>query len=112
MSTTTTETTTTIAERGESTTYDTATGDILQTWMKSRDKYGRTNYTLNRWDDAPRRGAVGVVVRLPKAAVEHYHRGTPYLVNAWGRGDDGRGLVTYARTLAEAKARLEAQTAA
>lgn len=65
-------------------------------FYKSRDKYGRTVHELS--------GARGVVVRLPKVAIE---RGSlPYLINAWGQGPDGRGLVSYANTLKEAKARL------
>lgn len=68
----------------------------MNNFFKIRDRYGRTIHELS--------GGRGVVVRLPKVAIENGK--LPYLINAWGQGPDGLGLVSYANTLKEAKTRL------
>jgi len=76
-------------------------------WHRGTDKYGRpVHYLL---DD---HGTRGVVVRLPKTAWGS-HDGCKYLVNDWtadktNYAPDAAHGVTYAYSLREGKARLEA----
>jgi len=58
-------------------------------WIKSRDKYGRTNYILK--DGAV---TVGVLVKLPRAYTQEY--GHSHLFNWWaGPKIQGRNIVQY-----------------
>lgn len=73
-------------------------GMTTTTWLRYRDDYGRSAHRLQRPDHT----VVGVVVKLPH--VQNPLRA--YLSNDWTiRGD---AAVQYHRTLADAKARIEA----
>jgi hypothetical protein len=71
------------------------------TWSRGRDDYGRSVHYLT---SGMTFRTLGVVVRLPKAAIET-HDGCKYLVNNWSLADRD-AAVSYARTLSEAKRRL------
>jgi len=81
-----------------------------------RDEYGRTCHTLRSF---PNYRTLGVVVRLPKCAIESRTDGAKYLVNNWTKEDrfpnglEGENTaVSYHPTLAAAKAALLTQVAA
>lgn len=80
----------------------TTTAPLLFT--PERDKYGRSTHVAR---DARTYRSVGVVVRLPKVAIEAGQ--LPYLVNHWNvpvADGSGQTKVTTHRTLADAKASL------
>jgi len=74
-------------------------------WTSGRDDYGRSQHILHASESTAAHGrTVGAVVRLPRVAIEAGM--LPYLSNDWAIR--GAAAVQYHRTLAEAKARLEA----
>jgi hypothetical protein len=74
-------------------------------WFKTRDDYGRTNYEFKVGNRT-----AGVVVRLPRVAIENRTDGAKYFANDWRIEGDPLttpGKLTYHRTLNAAKAELE-----
>lgn len=74
-------------------------------WYTGRDSYGRTTHTAVTSDGVyGYHSLVGALVTLPRRTASVRPEGENYLVNLWGKNPDGRGEVTYHRTLKAAKA--------
>ena len=72
-------------------------------FTRERDSYGRS---CHRVSNSPENRTLGMIVRLPKAAIAaHPERGS-YLSNDWSIMNNPDAAVRYHRTLAEAKARF------